>query len=83
MGRAIVMGKATDGQEEDDRSCTCCPESYPSNCKSRSECIRSYKVHFDTLKNLGQLYESCCILYGPCHGTGLMEGEYPWIRIEL
>lgn len=20
------------------------------------------------------------ILYGPCHGTGLMEGEYPWIE---
>jgi Xaa-Pro aminopeptidase len=21
-----------------------------------------------------------CILYGPCHGTGLMEGEHPWIE---
>lgn len=21
-----------------------------------------------------------CALYGPCHGTGLMEGEHPWIE---
>jgi Xaa-Pro aminopeptidase len=21
-----------------------------------------------------------CMLYGPCHGTGLMEGEHPWIE---
>lgn len=21
-----------------------------------------------------------CNLYGPCHGTGLMEGEHPWIE---
>ena len=29
------------------------------------------------MKELG--YEGH-ILYGPCHGTGLMEGEYPWIE---
>jgi hypothetical protein len=22
------------------------------------------------------------ILYGPCHGTGLMEGEHPWIELS-
>ena len=34
-------------------------------------------VHYNTMKKYG------CedfILYGPCHGTGLMEGEYPWIE---
>ena len=34
-------------------------------------------AHYNTLKELG--YEGH-ILYGPCHGTGLMEGEYPWIE---
>ena len=77
MGRAIVMGKATDGQKKMIEAALAAQKAILQIAKAGVNASEVSKVHFDTLKNLG--YESC-ILYGPCHGTGLMEGEYPWIE---
>lgn len=35
------------------------------------------RLYREFLKNHGA---EDCNLYGPCHGTGLMEGEHPWIE---
>lgn len=37
------------------------------------------KAHLDVMRRNG--YEDW-LLYGPCHGTGLMEGEAPWIESD-
>lgn len=42
--------------------------------KPASEVAKEYQ---EFLKSRGA---EGCALYGPCHGTGLMEGEHPWIE---
>ena len=37
------------------------------------------KKYFESLARTGH---DVCTLYGPCHATGLMEGEPPWIEIN-
>jgi Xaa-Pro aminopeptidase len=34
-------------------------------------------AYYDTMRNNGHID---WLLYGPCHATGLMEGEPPWIE---
>lgn len=78
IGRPVVVGKATDGQR-----------------KMIEAALELQKVILDTIRpgmNAGEIAKiqhevlakhglEQCILYGPCHGTGLMEGEYPWIEL--
>lgn len=77
MGRAIVMGKATEEQKGMIEAALAAQKAILNTAKAGVNASEVSKVHYETLKELG--YDSC-ILYGPCHGTGLMEGEYPWIE---
>lgn len=77
MGRAIVMGKATSEQRGMIGAALAAQKAILETAKAGVNASEVSRVHYETLKQLG--YDSC-ILYGPCHGTGLMEGEYPWIE---
>ncbi len=77
MGRPVVMGKANDEQIKMINAALTVQKAILSTAKEGVPAKKISEVHYETLKNLGcDKY----ILYGPCHGTGLMEGEYPWIE---
>jgi Xaa-Pro aminopeptidase len=77
MGRAVVMGKATETQKNLISAALTVQKAILNTAKAGLQAKVISEVHYNTLKELG--YEDY-ILYGPCHGTGLMEGEYPWIE---
>ncbi|MDY3249872.1 MAG: Xaa-Pro peptidase family protein [Candidatus Choladocola sp.] len=77
MGRAIVMGKASPEQRAMIEAALEAQAAILKTAKAGVNASEVSRVHYETLKKRG--FDSC-ILYGPCHGTGLMEGEYPWIE---
>ena len=77
MGRAVVAGKATDEQKEMIEAALAAQRAVLDHVKAGVNAAEISRIHESVLKEKG--YEKC-ILYGPCHGTGLMEGEYPWIE---
>jgi Xaa-Pro aminopeptidase len=48
-----------------------------NNLKAGVEAKKIDAIYRDFLKSKSA---SECMLYGPCHGVGLMEGEHPWIE---
>lgn len=77
MGRPVVIGKATEKQRGLIEAGLAAQRAILKTAKAGVNAKEVSDVHYNTLKELG--YEGH-ILYGPCHGTGLMEGEYPWIE---
>ena len=77
MGRPVVMGKATNEQIALINAGLAAQKAILDVVKSGVNAKVVNDAHFNTLKELG--FDDY-ILYGPCHGTGLMEGEYPWIE---
>lgn len=77
MGRPVVMGKANEQQRGIIQAGLAAQRAILETAKAGINAKEVSDVHYNTLKALG--YEGH-ILYGPCHGTGLMEGEYPWIE---
>lgn len=77
MGRPVVMGKANKRQKGIIEAGLAVQRAILETAKAGINAKEISDVHYNTLKALG--YEGY-ILYGPCHGTGLMEGEYPWIE---
>ncbi len=77
MGRPVVMGKASDEQKALINAGLAAQKAILNTARAGINAKEIHEVHFNTLKELG--FDDH-ILYGPCHGTGLMEGEYPWIE---
>lgn len=77
MGRPVVMGKATEEQKALINAGLAAQKAILDTVRSGVNAGDISKAHYNVLKALG--FEDH-ILYGPCHGTGLMEGEYPWIE---
>ncbi|MDD4112245.1 MAG: Xaa-Pro peptidase family protein [Herbinix sp.] len=77
MGRPVVIGKANDIQRGIIEAGLAAQKTILDHTKAGMNAREISKIHYNTLKQKG--YEDH-ILYGPCHGTGLMEGEYPWIE---
>lgn len=77
MGRPVVMGKATNEQKALINAGLTAQKAILDVVKAGVNAKKVNDAYFNTLKNLG--FDDH-ILYGPCHGTGLMEGEYPWIE---
>lgn len=77
VGRPVIVGKVNDdakelieiGLEAHMRTFDWLKEGRPAR-----EVDAEYRAF---LKSRGA---EGCNLYGPCHGTGLMEGEHPWIE---
>lgn len=77
IGRPMVAGKATDKQRDFINASIAVEDAMLAIAKPGVNAKELSDVHFNTLRELG--YEDS-ILYGPSHGTGLMENEYPWIE---
>lgn len=77
IGRPIVMGKASAQIRQLVEGCYETQKQMLDYIKPGAPAKGVSEVHYSTLKKLG-LEDH--ILYGPSHGTGLMEGEYPWIE---
>ncbi|MDD4557447.1 MAG: Xaa-Pro peptidase family protein [bacterium] len=77
VGRPVAMGKVSDeilelmdiGLEAHLATIECMRAGIPAK-----EVDRRYR---EVLEKRGA---AGCNLYGPCHGSGLMEGEHPWIE---
>ena len=79
MGRAVVVGKATEEQREMIEAALAAQTAILNTAKAGVNAGKVSEAHYHVLKERGY---ADCILYGPCHGTGLMEGEYPWIESD-
>lgn len=77
IGRAVVMGKATEAQKQLIEASLAGQKAILSTARAGINAKAVNDAHYEAIKELGQEQH---ILYGPCHGTGLMEGEYPWIE---
>ena len=77
IGRPVVIGKADADQKNMIEAALAAQKAILATAKAGVNASEVAAVHYSTLKEYGcEKY----ILYGPCHGTGLMEGEYPWIE---
>lgn len=77
IGRPIVMGKADDETKALIEAGYKVEQELLDFIKPGVEAGDVSALHYETLKDLG--FEDY-ILYGPIHGTGLMENEHPWIE---
>lgn len=77
IGRPVVFGKATDDQK------ALIEAGYTGqnavlNFIKAGLCAGDVARHYE--KVLADIGYGDWLLYGPCHGNGLMEGEAPWIE---
>lgn len=79
MGRAVVMGKASDVQKKLIEASLAGQKAILETARAGISAKAVSDAHYQAIQALGQEKN---ILYGPCHGTGLMEGEYPWIESD-
>ncbi|HHU53932.1 MAG TPA: aminopeptidase P family protein [Clostridiaceae bacterium] len=77
IGRPIVMGKATPEQKALVEAGYTVQERMLEAIKPGVEAKAISDLHYNTLNELGFADH---ILYGPAHGTGLMENEHPWVE---
>lgn len=77
IGRPVVFGKATPEQKN---LIMAGYEAHKAVIDALKPGIPAYEValyHENVVKSIGY---GDWLLYGPCHGNGLMEGEPPWIE---
>lgn len=77
LGRAMVAGKATKKQQDLISAGLAVEKAILEIAKPGVNAKEISELHYNTLKELG--FENH-ILYGPVHGSGLMENEHPWIE---
>ncbi len=77
IGRPVIFGKATDEQKKLIEAGYIGQNTVFNNIRAglcAGELARLYE------KNIKEAGFGDWLLYGPCHGNGLMEGEAPWIE---
>lgn len=77
LGRALVAGEPTTYEKDLINAGFEVQKAILEKVKPGVNAKEISKIHFDTLDRLGFADH---ILYGPCHGTGLMENEHPWME---
>ena len=77
IGRPVVFGKATDAQRKLIEAGYAAQKSVINHLKAGVPAAEVAIRHVQTVEKLGY---GDWLLYGPCHGNGLMEGEAPWIE---
>lgn len=77
IGRPVVFGKATDDQKALIEAGYAGQNAVLSYIKA-GLCAGDVARHYE--KALADIGYGDWLLYGPCHGNGLMEGEAPWIE---
>ena len=79
IGRAVILGEADEHTQELIQTVI---EAKQTVQRGLQECHSSKEVamrHREYLINCGK---ESWMAYGPCHGTGTVECEYPWIECE-
>lgn len=77
VGRPVIIGKVSDDAEDLVKvglEAHLATFEWLKPGVQAKELDRKYREFLETRGAAG------CNLYGPCHGTGLMEGEHPWIE---
>ena len=77
LGRAIVAGEPTTYEENLINAGFEVQKAILEKVKPGVNAKEISQIHYETLNRLGFADH---ILYGPCHGTGLMENEHPWME---
>lgn len=79
IGRPVVMGKANKLQKD---LITAGYAGYDTVIGALKAGVNAGDVARAYLNAITKFGFADWLLYGPCHGTGLMEGESPWIEIN-
>ncbi len=79
IGRPIVIGKANELQKKLIAAGYAGHKAVVETLKAGVNAHDVAEAHQNAIYKLG--FEKW-LLYGPCHGIGIMEGEPPWIEIE-
>lgn len=79
IGRPVVMGKANKLQKDLITAGYTGYNAVIGTMKAGVNAGDVARAHWDAITKCGF---ADWLLYGPCHGTGLMEGESPWIEIN-
>jgi Xaa-Pro aminopeptidase len=79
IGRPIVFGKPQPWQTDAIKAGYEGHDAISDVLKVGNNASNVANTYFDTMKKNGY---TDWLLYGPCHGTGLMEGEPPWIESD-
>ncbi|MDD6309095.1 MAG: Xaa-Pro peptidase family protein [Clostridia bacterium] len=79
IGRPVIIGKPTAEQENFIQAGYAAQEAVIANLRAGADAATIAKKHIEYVTNLGY---GDYLLYGPCHGNGLMEGEAPWIETD-
>jgi Xaa-Pro aminopeptidase len=79
IGRQVVLGKANAEQRELISAGYQGQAAVLAALKSGVPARFIAQCYEQTMKNIGYRNH---LLYGPCHGNGLMEGEAPWIESD-
>ncbi len=77
IGRQIVFGKASDWQRDMIKAGYVGRDSVIASMRAGVPAADVAKQYIKTMEGIGYGDK---LLYGPCHGNGLMEGEAPWIE---
>ena len=77
IGRPVVFGKADAETRDLITAAYAGQNSVIRSLKAGVPADHVAKKHVETMTRLGY---GDWLLYGPCHGNGLMEGEAPWIE---
>lgn len=77
IGRTVVFGKMTSEQRSLIDAGYRAQEAVIHNLRTGALAAQIARAHEENVRSLGY---GEWLLYGPCHGNGLMEGEAPWIE---
>lgn len=77
LGRALTVGEPTSYEKDLINAGFEVQKAILDKIKPGINANEISQIHYETLDRLGFADH---ILYGPCHGTGLMENEHPWIE---
>ena len=77
IGRPVILGKATEPQKELIKIGYLGQETVMKALKAGVPARDVARLYEKTIQDAGY---GEWLLYGPCHGNGLMEGEAPWIE---
>lgn len=77
IGRPVVIGSANPEQKSLIQAGYAAQKAVINNIRAGVPAKLVAEQHIKTVQNLGY---GDYLLYGPCHGNGLMEGEAPWIE---
>lgn len=78
IGRAVVFGKASPEQKILIETAYRAQQDVIDRMKAGVPAAEIARFHVENVTKMGY---GNWLLYGPCHGNGIMEGEAPWVEV--